>query len=187
MPKKNNLYSFWGGRLKKGVCVHGHFNRLRGTGVSDYYPEVDQFITFLREPFEIAVSNFFFIKKLGKKAWRDGKPHPFSAPEADIHDFFKGNKKSYLLNFFPFELTWENYKETIEQYFVYVGIMEYLQQSMDNLALRLGFPKINVGKLNVSPRFEKLPPDVRARFKENNALEYAVYDYAIELNNSMKN
>ncbi len=44
--------------LSAGICVHGHFNKARGFGIKDYYPEVDQFITFLRDPFEITTSDY---------------------------------------------------------------------------------------------------------------------------------
>lgn len=42
MPKR---YSLYGGmftkRPKVGLCIHGHFNRERGTGVDAYYPGND--------------------------------------------------------------------------------------------------------------------------------------------------
>jgi hypothetical protein len=50
--------------LKSGLCIHGHFNKKRGFGVFDYYPEADQFITIIRDPLELHLSNFFFVKKM---------------------------------------------------------------------------------------------------------------------------
>lgn len=47
--------------LRPGLCVHGHFNRLRGIGVRQYYPEADQFIVFLREPFDRFVSTWRYL------------------------------------------------------------------------------------------------------------------------------
>src|SRR3954471_2189740 len=48
--------------FKGGICIHGHFNRRRRTGVRDYYPEADQFITMLRDPFEMVVARYFYAK-----------------------------------------------------------------------------------------------------------------------------
>ena len=48
---------------RPGMCISGHFTMRGNKGVQDLYPEVDQFITFVREPFEIAVSQYFYWKK----------------------------------------------------------------------------------------------------------------------------
>lgn len=47
--------------LAPGLCVHGHFNRLRGIGVRQYYPDADQFIVFLRDPFDRFVSTWRYL------------------------------------------------------------------------------------------------------------------------------
>lgn len=44
-----------------GDCVHGHFNRLRGIGALDYYPEARQFIVMLRDPFDRFVSLWRYL------------------------------------------------------------------------------------------------------------------------------
>ena len=49
--------------LAPGICVHGHFNHAKGFGIKAYYPEATQFITVLRDPMEMALSNYFFWKK----------------------------------------------------------------------------------------------------------------------------
>ena len=46
-----------------GICIHGHFNSRRGFGINDYYPQATQFITFLRDPFDILISRFFYEKE----------------------------------------------------------------------------------------------------------------------------
>ncbi len=39
----------------KNICIHGHFSKYRGMGIKAYYPEVEPFITVLRDPYEIAL------------------------------------------------------------------------------------------------------------------------------------
>ena len=50
--------------LSHASCIHGHFNKDEGHGVDMYYPHCKQFITFMREPYEIALSYHFFVKSL---------------------------------------------------------------------------------------------------------------------------
>lgn len=47
--------------LRPGLCVHGHFNRVRGIDALDYYPDADQFVIFLRDPFDRFVSQWHYL------------------------------------------------------------------------------------------------------------------------------
>ena len=58
MPAKYDLKSIHDALLP--ICIYGHFNRKRGFGLEDYYPDINQFITILRDPFERAISGYFF-------------------------------------------------------------------------------------------------------------------------------
>ena len=58
-----------------GSVVFGHFNRARGFGVEHHYPEVQQFVTVLRDPFEMAVSGYFYTRKM-RAAWKDASNLP---------------------------------------------------------------------------------------------------------------
>ena len=75
MPQKIKLKSWNRNDYIKYVCIHGHFNHKRGFGVDDYYPNIKQAITFLRDPAEIALSVFFYNHRLIKEGnnYRDGK------------------------------------------------------------------------------------------------------------------
>ena len=166
--------------FKEGICIHGHFNKERQIGVMDYYPEVDQFITILRDPFEIAISNYFYVKKMGENSFRNGKPCRLDEHYKSINEYMK-NRKSYLLNFMPYEMTMDSYKDVIEKYFVYIGIVEDLQTSINILAERLSFSPIQVNRLNISGRSEAILNDIKEEFMENNKLEYAIYNYALRI------
>ncbi len=168
-----------------GICIHGHFNRTKGFGVMDYYPEADQFITILRNPLDMAISNYFYWKnkaranqiKAGKLT--EGDEHDYK----DIDDFFMKRPKSHMLDFMPWELTADNYKETLETAFVWVGFTENLQESIDELARLLGFSTVQIGRINVSSRDEDLSPTVRDTFLADSAFEFEVYDYARQVVN----
>lgn len=177
-PGKHNLKDASGRHWEKNTCVHGHFNASRGAGVYDYYPEAGQFITFMRDPFELQVSHYFYVKRLGDNAYDKGKSIKHS-PSTDVVKFLK-KSRSYLLKSFPFELTMDNFKELLDKHFVYIGIIENFQTSVSILARKLDFPTCGVEVLNVSKRDEEVPGDAREEFISRHPLEYAIYDFALK-------
>ncbi|GAB4343811.1 MAG: hypothetical protein Kow0089_19900 [Desulfobulbaceae bacterium] len=181
-PVRHDLYrrGIFRRKFRKGICIHGHFNRERGIGVAEYYPEVDQFITILRDPFELHLSNYFFVKRLGKKACRSGKPHPIIENDMDVETYLRRANYSYITKFFPAGITLDNYREILSERFIFMGVAEKLQESVDLLADVLGFPAVQVTEKNVSTRKEDIPPDAREEFIRNNPLEMAIYDFALE-------
>lgn len=112
------------------LAVYGHFNRLRGFGVEHYYPEVQQFITILRDPFEMAISSYYYIRKNGTD-WNDQT----RVPKADLRQFLL-NTPPNMLNQFPRAVTRDNYREQIEKLFVEVGVMERLPETVRRIATK---------------------------------------------------
>jgi hypothetical protein len=150
--------------LGPGDVVYGHFNRLRGFGVQDYYPQVDQFITVLREPFEMAVSNYYFLKRTS----RDWKRPPDVGVLEDIV-----SRPLNMLNHFPLTVTEANYREVVDS-FLYVGVTEAMDRSLQDMARVLGRELIAPGHTNRSER-DRDVRDLRRAFEDNHALEYRVY------------
>jgi hypothetical protein len=167
--------------VKLGMCISGHFNKSTGRGVRNLYPQVDQLITFLRDPFEMALSQYFFWKrkrraiKIKNGTLKEGSEHDYR----DINDFFKKRPKSYMLDFMPGEVTRDNFKEVINENFVYIGIVEEIQTSVQVLSKKLGFPSVKIEHSNVSPRNETVSQDIKKEFVSNNRLEYLVYNYVL--------
>ena len=54
-----------------------------------------------------------------------------------------------------------------------------LQKSVDNLARVLGYSSLPVSEQNISEREEIIPEGAREKFIEDNPLEMAIYDYAL--------
>jgi len=179
MPRRHNLKSgLFKRRFKKDICIHGHFNKKRGYGVKDYYPEVDQFITVLRDPFEMALSNYFFAKRQGNNRFRDGRVLRMEDRYRAVNDYLR-NHKSYILYHFPDEMTMENYEEILEQRFVYIGVLEDIQTSVNILAKKLDFPEARVDWENISRRDEEVLKETKEEFINNHHVEYAIYDFAL--------
>ncbi|RLA47891.1 MAG: hypothetical protein DRQ97_05235 [Gammaproteobacteria bacterium] len=174
MPPKYDLIRMHSN--KKPILLHGHFNKLRGFGVENYYPEVDQFVTILRDPFELTLSHYFYTKKVGSN-WKDKS----RIPDKKLEEFII-NAKPNMLNHFPREVTQSNYKEIIEEYFIEIGITERLSESMKWIAYKLNFhyDETLLEHSNATERNEKIPGDLREKFVEKNQLEFNVYDYALQ-------
>jgi len=164
-----------------GICIHGHFNKRRKLGVLDYYPEADQLIIILRDPFEMALSRYFFTKGQGENFFRNGKRvTPIREQFRDVGDYLRRyEKRRYVMNLLPYEGTPDTYEEMFEKYFVYVGITEDLQTSVDMLAQRLGFTSRPIKRLNTSVHDEEVTAEMREEFIHTHPLSFAIYNYAV--------
>ncbi|MBK8442832.1 MAG: hypothetical protein IPL35_05200 [Sphingobacteriales bacterium] len=123
---------------RKGICVHGHFNRNRNIGVLDYYPDdARQFITVLRDPLALMTSDYFYnLTRIQMGIhYREGKKIE-SWPYESLDEFLIKNK-CYMLQYFPWEMTIDNYRQLIDTHFIHIGVTEKLQESMDIFAKKL--------------------------------------------------
>ncbi|MCH9806511.1 MAG: sulfotransferase family protein [Alphaproteobacteria bacterium] len=161
------------------ICIHGHFNHRLKRGPDTYYPEVDQFITIIREPFDLHLSNYFYAKRLlgGGPLYRKGAPRDEAEFES-LEAFLTKRKRSYLPGYFPPELTVDNCAEMLRERYLYVGIMEDISHSIGALATILGQANPRAAHSNIAPRDEDVPPGYREQFVELNPLAYAIYDFA---------
>lgn len=175
---------------KPGTCIHGHFHAYRGFGVQDYYPEIDQFITLLRDPLEQAISDYFFLKRTYKVR------HSYDIKkEFGSLDTWLMNSKSKMLPYLPFHkssrqvMTMDatNYRDIINKYYIYIGIVEDLQTSLQNLATCLGkSPFSEIPRENASSRDEGASEKAKEVFRDRNRFEYEIYDYVVDIYNNRK-
>lgn len=163
------------------VCIYGHFNRMRGFGIEDYYPNAQQFFTIVRDPLATVQSQYFAAKRLGVRRIRRGKPVPIAERYTSVDAFVAARVgRPYFTNYLPGPMTLDNYVEIFESQFVYVGIAEDLQTAVDQLAVWLGFASVSVPHVNPSRHDETLDPALAAEFVASRPLEYAIYHYALE-------
>lgn len=78
----------------------------------------------------------------------------------------------------PPEITHDNYETILSSQFLYIGITERLQNTVDQLADILGFDTLPVPESNVSKWTETIPDGAREEFERNNQLAVAIYKYA---------
>lgn len=179
LPKKRNF--FLRRLCGKKTIIYGHFNSLRGFGVEDYYPTVDQFITILRDPLELVISSYFYIQA-NSENWQDKQ----RVPSGTLSDYISSTPIN-MLNHFPRKVTHSNYKEIIEKYFIYVGIVEQLEDSLRMIArcLNKEFNPSMLVQANATDRNQAADEEAKARFMDKHELEYLVYQHARKRHNEM--
>ena len=122
-------------------CIHGHFNHGRGYGLPYYYPEINQYITVLRDPYDIVVSMYFFFKAKSLAG-----RYFFRGQRVDIRDYYSSVEQYvrdypyWLLDHLPQEINARNYRQKLAERFVYIGVFEEMDRSIAHLAMILGKP-----------------------------------------------
>lgn len=162
-------------------CIHGHFNHGRGYGLPYYYPEVDQYFTILREPFDLTVSMYFFAKGRSARGafWFRGQQVDFNRQFPTVEHYIR-SYPYWLFHHLPQDISLANYREKLSERFIHVGIVEDLPRSVLNLARILGKPPVDVPQLNVSEYDERIPEHLREQFHRDYPLLGAVYEFARE-------
>ena len=169
--------------LGPGSCIHGHFNQKRGFGMRAYYPLADQFVTVLRDPLERALSNYFYWKRIQRSRMLDfGIITPGSRSDyRSLDDFIRKQFSCRILQYLPEEMTRDNYREYIQENFVWVGVADTLDKGIGTLAKRLGFPAIQVNHINRSHRDEELSASFREEYISHNRWAFEMVDFARSL------
>lgn len=179
-PKKVKIKNFITGKLKGNICIHGHFENTAGVGAKQYYPEIKQYFTFVRDPVEMQISTFWYEHNLSQsdKLYVEGKKKKLNY---DVDEYLE-TSKPYSHVFFPEGINEDNFIEIINKNYIHIGVLENYQTSLNILAEKLGMEKIELYKLNYSEREHKPSESSIKKFKEKCSLEYKIFDFACKLN-----
>lgn len=180
-------------QLRPGLCVHGHFNRLRNIGVRQYYPMADQFLVLLRDPFDRFVSTWRYLHF----QIRSGVAAPDFADAPDLATWLD-RRRAVEPGEDPFSFLAQladptdpaNPDAVFGPQYLAVGVTERYAQSVELFAAVLGRPPpAKVTRLNQAgePHRAGDPaddpadgrPELRAAYARAFPLEYAVYAAAV--------
>lgn len=174
LPPRHELFG--------GCCVHGHFNAARGLGVDTYYPDAKQFIAFVRDPFERFLSDWFFMNHRKQNGTRiyllDGDP--------DFETFLCARAEEQGQDLNPISMHWQfpssnaphSISEIMDRRFVFIGILERFQPSVDALAISLGKPAAEIGHLNIAERPAHDFNSWRPFYEKHFSMEFEIYEAA---------
>jgi hypothetical protein len=152
----------------------GHFDE---TGIYKFPEECNQFMTILRNPFDIQVSAYFFIKQ-----------EKLETEHNCVEDFIlKSSFAHRFSNVFTKEkMTSENYKEIIQKYFIAIGSLKNYEKSLKIFSEVLGVkytPDLLDIKINETKKSSDyyIPNHLREEHRKLFPLEYEIYDYVNDL------
>ncbi|WP_415918879.1 hypothetical protein [Tateyamaria sp. SN6-1] len=177
LPPKRNLNALCQNGL--APILFGHFNENRGFGIREYYPHVTQFVTILRDPFEMHLSRYFYTKRR-QKDWQ----RTSDVGDTGLRQFIEEGHLN-MMEHFPRDMTLTSFETDLAEQFVDVGCVETLSSSVSRITARLGatMDDMTVPMRNQSERelHQDLAP-LRILFRERWPLEHAIYDYARRMN-----
>lgn len=178
-PARHRLREPATGGYLPGLCVFGHFNRKRGAGLEDYYSSARQRITFVRDPFERAVSTYFYINANAER-WANRKT---AIARVGLADWLQRPPGDMPGAFLAEGLSLDNHRAVLTERFIHIGVSEAAEVSLEHIARKLGKPSPErLPRLNATERADAVPQDLRESFLAQRPLETAIYRFALELN-----
>jgi hypothetical protein len=145
--------------------------------IETYYPEVQQRITMLRDPFEVALSTYFYRKSRGQlELDPSGKR---TTLKKELERYLAGEKDP-IFSFLPRIPRKQSIEKYARSHFLYIGLFSHLQESADHLALLFGKPRLLVPWTNRSNYDEKCH-DLRKEFRQALPKEYELLDFVTSL------
>jgi len=167
IPKPLNIKNF-----NENVCISGHFNFNKNYTVQKRYNDqlikynkTFKIITFLREPLELRISLYNYLRKNDQ-----------IDEKTEINDFIF-IENNFLAN--ALNCNYSNYKEIICTYF-FIGFVDEFEDSLDKLAKHLNVKYNKIAKKNVSKTKFKISNELKDSFYKSNKLDYKLYNFAKE-------
>lgn len=160
-------------KLTPWHCLCGHFEE-DGYLLRQRYPEAlasgnYRVFTFVRDPLSVKLSLYRYERE-------NNVPSCSSLEECLL------SRPNYMSTIF--QVSDADYRETLDRYF-FIGILEEAQESLDLLAMMIGRKRLRMpfrNRTQTVPGTEvnDLTPELVAKFKDMNRLDYLIYEYSVE-------
>lgn len=155
--------------LPEKTMLYGHLTRDGIRPLERYGAEFDAgvftLITVVRDPLEQAISSYFYRIRNGKP-WGEPLDIWLRRRRDNICKFLGVRCDGGLITPNPF---------------AFIGVTEQLQQSLDILAHMTGNSRVEVERVNVTPRDDfEISDETREIFRERNRMDQALYEYSCD-------
>jgi hypothetical protein len=162
-------------RLKPGIKVlHGHFNYVKFMDRFDI-SEGTPVITWLREPAERVISNYFYLDKILRKELNEEKK--------DLNILAKMEKT--LLEYAATEANRNRMSKFLDgtrlEDFFFIGITAHYEADLAQLAQLLNWRSYSLHKHNITGRRPEVDEESLHQIRDLNREDYALYEHAIQL------
>lgn len=167
----------WNKELERSIppsveVLHGHFTF---SDISKLHHETEvPVITWLRDPVERVLSNYyFFIQRAGSGE----RPHAYHRRDETLMDYIRQDSSRNRMSRF---LEGAALKDLF-----FVGIMEHFESELEELGRRLGWGKVEPVHVNSNKAFrEQFPPvseETRKLIRELNRRDAELYEEGLRL------
>ena len=165
------------GKWKKSVkCVSAVFDQRVSMGVPDCLPAGSQLVTFVADPFTLAVAEY--QRQLRQpNFWHRGQQVEFSE-RFPTFDSFLDRYPDWLYARLPQNLTLANLSQKLGREFLFVGALESLQESVNQLAEILDQPTVELTSVWGAGNAAVGSESQRQKFYDQYPRPKAIYDFA---------
>ncbi|MCB0704754.1 MAG: sulfotransferase family 2 domain-containing protein [Saprospiraceae bacterium] len=163
-------------KLSKNIRVaHGHFSPALLKAHFEIAPEVP-FITWLRDPIERVISNYFYLQKRLKEELEEEKKglNILSKMQRSLLEYAQSEINQNRMS---------KFLEGIElEELFFIGIQDYFAEDLQFIAQKLQWPPIQELKYNITGRKnDQVSPEERQQIADLNQKDVALYEKALSL------
>lgn len=173
--------------IRNVKCIKGHYP----FGIHQYFSKPFTYITMLRHPIERVLSLYYYIKSESEHPnyhlLKNLSLEEFIDLDADFinskterYQLQNNNTQTlYASGGSPLDL--KKAKENLRKFFTVVGITEMFDESLSLMQKKLNWNDISYAKALVNkqrPAKEDLSPDILAKIKSKNELDFKLYYWA---------
>ena len=168
------------GQWIKGLrCVSGVFDQRLSIGVPDCLPANYQMVTFVGDPMRLAVAEYHRQKKQ-PNFWHKGQPAEFSQCFPTLESFVR-RYPDWLYARLPQDVTLANLSQKMGQEFLFVAVLESLQESVNQLAELIDKPSVELSATWESGEQTFVSESLRQQFYAHYPRPKAIWDFAVSI------
>lgn len=172
--------AFTGSKLPAKVrVIHGHFRYRDLVDLLDI-PETIPVITWMRDPVERVISNYFYLSGILAKELQEEKKglNILAKMQRSLIEYARNEISRNRMHKFLDGMSVDKFR--------FIGIQEHYEEDLADLMAELGFKDYPVFHVNVTGKKHEVPEEIIEEIKSLNALDIALYEEALNIRKQRK-